>query len=119
MRSIQWSLWLLTLAAPLAAQQTLAPQQPTTPRAPVADTGAFAPLNLPDPNEIRRPNGAPGLAYWQQKVDYTITDTLDTAARSLSGKVTIRYANRSPDRSPFSGSRWTRICFGTGAPGRS
>ena len=103
MYSIRRFIWLLGLAAPLAAQQTstVAPQQPAPQqpsfRAPVADTGAFGPLSLPDPNEMRRPSGAPGTEYWQQKVDYSIAATLDTTARKITGTVTIRYANRSPD----------------------
>lgn len=116
MRSIRWSLVLLFLAAPLAAQQTLAPRQPT-PRAPVADTGAFAPLNLPEPNDIRRPNGAPGSRYWQQKVDYTITATLDTAARSITGRVTIRYANHSPDTLAYLWLQMDQNLFRTGSTG--
>ena len=101
MRAIVRSILFLAVTTPVSAQQTAAPTAPATQapalRAPVADTGAFAPLNLPDPNELRRPNGAPGSAYWQQKVDYSIAATLDTTTRKLTGTVTIRYANRSPD----------------------
>ncbi len=102
-------LWFsLLLVAPLAAQNPPAPPTPAAPgqrpapaqrelRGPVADTGIFSPLPLPEPNDLRRANGSPGRAYWQQRADYVIKATLDTAARRLSGKVTIRYSNNSPD----------------------
>jgi hypothetical protein len=110
--------FLLTclVACPLAAQNPTAPATPPTPptptapaaprppaaqsrplRAPVADTGIFSPLALPDPNLLRRADGSPGPQYWQQRVDYAIRATLDTAAKRLSGHATIRYTNNSPD----------------------
>ncbi|MDH4132535.1 MAG: M1 family metallopeptidase, partial [Gemmatimonadota bacterium] len=73
------------------------PAQPRETRAPVADTGVFSPLPLPPANDLRRANGAPGPRYWQQRADYSIKATLDTAARRLSGQVSIRYTNNSPD----------------------
>ncbi|MGE0355076.1 MAG: M1 family metallopeptidase [Gemmatimonadales bacterium] len=101
-----WSLLLALAAAPLAAQQPVTPPTPPTPRRPVpsvtippavGDTSVFAALALPPGNDIRRPNGEPGPAYWQQRADYTISATLDTAAKALKGTVTIRYTNNSPD----------------------
>ncbi len=102
-------LWFsVLLAAPLAAQNPPAPPTPAAPgqrpaptqrelRSPVADTGIFSPLPLPEPNDLRRANGAPGRGYWQQRADYVVQATLDTTARRLSGKVAIRYSNNSPD----------------------
>lgn len=101
----------LLVVAPLAAQNPPPPPTPAPPggrrpampagprelRAPVADTGIFAPLDLPAPNALRRPNGAPGSGYWQQRADYVIKATLDTTTRRLSGSETIRYTNNSPD----------------------
>jgi hypothetical protein len=77
------------LAAPLAAQQT-------GPRPVVRDTGIFAPLPLRPANRIRTADGRPGPDYWQQKVSYSITATLDTAAKRLSGHERITYRNNSP-----------------------
>ncbi len=107
MRSI---LLALFVATPLAAQNPPTPQAPAPPgpprpaapaqrdlRAPVADTGIFAPAPLPAANDIRRGNGAPGKAYWQQRADYSIRATLDTAKQRIDGSVTIRYTNNSPD----------------------
>ena len=54
-------------------------------------------MDWPGPNEFRSSTGAPGPAYWQQRADYTIDATLDTARRSVSGAVAIRYTNNSPD----------------------
>ena len=71
--------FLLALAAgPLAAQQpdSNAPTQAARPlnlqpalKAPIADTGIFSPIALPQPTEIRRADGAPGPGYWQQRAD--------------------------------------------------
>ncbi len=58
----------------------------------------FAPLTLPDPvNSYRSSNGAPGPQYWQQKVDYDLHASIDTAAKRLTGVETISYTNNSPD----------------------
>ncbi|MFI5207119.1 MAG: M1 family metallopeptidase [Gemmatimonadales bacterium] len=64
---------------------------------PAADTGIFHRLELPAPNAIRTGSGAPGPLYWQQRVDYTITVSLDTAAHRATGHQTVTYHNNSPD----------------------
>ena len=51
----------------------------------------------PTPNEIRRPSGAPGKAYWQQRADYSIDIELDDEKQILTGSETITYFNNSPD----------------------
>ncbi len=78
---------LVLLAAPVAsrAQQS------------AADTSLFRPLDLPAPNQVRTGSGRPGRGYWQQRVDYTIAATLDTATNEITGRQTIRYTNRSPE----------------------
>lgn len=58
---------------------------------------AFAPLDLPAPTDVRAATGAPGEAYWQQRVDYDIEVTLDPGRRTLSGRERITYTNNSPD----------------------
>jgi len=63
----------------------------------VAQPSPFRPLDLPAPNAYRTGSGHPGTAYWQQKVDYHIRATLDTATHQLRGEERIRYANNSPD----------------------
>ena len=105
---------VLLAAAPLAAQNPPAPPTPSLPNAkpatpaqaapsfpvPVTDDGIWQPIVLPTPTSSHQANGAPGKGYWQQKVDYSIKATLDTAARTLSGSLTIRYTNNSPDTLP-------------------
>ena len=80
------------LAAPLAAQS-----RDLT----VADSSPFRPLVLPTPNEQRTGSGRPGPRYWQQRVDYRITSTLDTATHVLRSRETIHYVNNSPDALPY------------------
>jgi hypothetical protein len=58
-------------------------------------------MEWPGPNTIRSASGAPGPDYWQQRADYTIAASLDTAEQRVSGSVTIRYTNNSPDSLRF------------------
>ena len=58
-------------------------------------------MDWPGPNVYRAASGMPGPQYWQQRADYTIVATLDTAAQRVSGTVTIRYTNNSPDTLRF------------------
>ncbi|HEV7367425.1 MAG TPA: M1 family metallopeptidase [Gemmatimonadales bacterium] len=62
-----------------------------------APLSPFRPLLLPGPNEYRSGSGRPGPGYWQQRTDYRIAATLDTAQRRLHGRETIHYTNNSPD----------------------
>jgi hypothetical protein len=86
---------LLVLLTSTLATSTLAAQQSSTDGAP--DTSAFRRLELPDADAMRSASGAPGAAYWQQRVDYVIRATLDTTGRSLRGEERITYTNNSPD----------------------
>jgi Peptidase family M1 domain len=128
---LRLTLVLALVAAPLAsAQQPAAPPTPTIPRAaaaptlsppqlrpPVADTGIFSPLPLPQPNLVRSPDGSPGPRYWQQRVDYSIKATLDTAARTIRGSETIRYTNNSPDTLRFIWMQMDQNLFRPGSTG--
>lgn len=96
---------VLFSAATAGAQQRQArqmPQQtPETLRG-VPDTSIFADLHLyPSPNVYRTGGGRPGVDYWQQRADYDLHATLDTANKSLSGSMTLRYTNNSPDTLKF------------------
>lgn len=51
----------------------------------------------PTPDNVRRPSGAPGSEYWQQKVDYVIKAEVDDQRQLLTGKEKITYLNNSPD----------------------
>jgi hypothetical protein len=81
-----------SLGSPVGAQATL-------PAA--ADSSPFRPLALPAPTEQRTAAGRPGPRYWQQRADYRITATLDTARRELRGRETIHYVNNSPHTLPY------------------
>lgn len=63
---------------------------------------AFNPQFYPYPgNDYRSASGEPGPKYWQNKADYAINATLDTAKHTVSGDVTITYTNNSPDNLKF------------------
>ena len=83
------TLLLLALAGPVRAQT------PDTMLSP------FRSLLLPAPNDVRTGSGRPGHAYWQQRVDYRISATLDPERQELRGQETIHYLNRSPDALPY------------------
>src|SRR4051812_11514671 len=86
----------VALASPLAAQAGAAPR-PNPVAGPdqtgVGDTSMFAPLNLPTGNLYRSGSGTPGPKYWQQRADYDLRGTLDTAAKALHGEMTLKYTN--------------------------
>src|SRR5256885_11203108 len=87
---------MLVLSLVLTALQQPLPPLPSLPPA-RTDTSPFRRLELPAPNLIREGSGLPGPEYWQQRADYTIAVTLDTATHTVAGRETIRYTNHSPD----------------------
>ena len=63
---------------------------------------AFNPQFYPYPgNDFRSASGEPGARYWQNRADYKINATLDTAKHGVSGTVVITYTNNSPDKLRF------------------
>ena len=63
---------------------------------------AFDPQFYPYPgNDFRSASGEPGPQYWQNRADYKINCTLDTATHGISGTVEITYTNNSPDNLRF------------------
>jgi len=88
------TLLLALLAAPAAAAAQGGPGAS-------GDTSIFRPLDLPAPNAYRDATGSPGPMYWQQRADYRIRATLDTASKELSGSETVTYHNASPDTLRF------------------
>ncbi|MES2882811.1 MAG: M1 family metallopeptidase, partial [Bacteroidota bacterium] len=52
-------------------------------------------------NDYRSASGQPGPKYWQNRADYKINCTLDTATHKVSGSVEINYTNNSPDQLKF------------------
>jgi len=62
----------------------------------------FTPTFYPDKStEYRSVNGAPGAKYWQNRADYKLNVTLDTANHRVSGTDVITYTNNSPDGLSF------------------
>ena len=91
-----------TVAVAWCSVASLAAQQPATPasgpiRASTSDTSPFRQLELPTPNAFRSASGMPGPLYWQQKADYDIKVSLDTADHTIHGVETLTYTNNSPD----------------------
>jgi len=57
----------------------------------------FAPYDMEQAvNRYRGGDGMPGPDYWQNRADYVIRATLDPAAHTIKGEVTITYTNASP-----------------------
>jgi hypothetical protein len=54
-----------------------------------------------DPNKYHNASGAPGVEYFQQKVDYLMDIELDDEKSKLYGQETITYTNNSPDPLPY------------------
>jgi hypothetical protein len=87
---------------PLSAQQGAPPANAAKfDRTGVGDTSVFAPLIFGTPSGTRSASGAPGPRYWQNRADYDLHATLDTAAKAVSGEMTLRYTNNSPDTLSF------------------
>src|SRR2546428_3665750 len=86
----------LALVVAVLQQSALAPPSPALPPQ-LGDTSPFRRLVLPTPSLVREGSGRPGPRYWQQRADYTIRATLDTASQSLRGNEAIRYGNSTPD----------------------
>ena len=80
----------------------------------VADTSLFRPLALPTPNAYRSAGGMPGPAYWQNRANYAIEATLDTATKEIRGTARILYENHSPDALDF---LWLQVEQNLFAPG--
>lgn len=63
---------------------------------------AFNPQFYPYPgNDYRSASGEPGPKYWQNRADYKINCSLDTANHRVSEDVEISYTNNSPDNLKF------------------
>lgn len=88
---------LIALAAPLSAQQATPVAPPKFDKTGVNDSSIFAPFSYGAPSATHAASGAPGSRYWQNRADYDLKATLDTASKTVSGEITLRYTNNSPD----------------------
>jgi len=91
----------LALLVLLAGAPVVAQTAPPVPPRSVGDTSIFAPLALPTANPYRAGSGAPGSRYWQNRADYVLAATLDTTERRVTGAMTLKYTNNSPDTLSF------------------
>jgi hypothetical protein len=88
---------------PANAQMASPPTSPssnvrTSADASASDTSIFAPLTAPvSKSDTRLANGASGPKYWQNRADYDLSATLDTATGIINGTMVLRYTNRSPN----------------------
>jgi Peptidase family M1 domain len=80
----------------------------------VADSSPFRALALPAATLTRSASGTPGPRYWQQRADYTLAATLDTATNVLRGTGRIDYVNRSPEALDYV---WVQLDQNLFAPG--
>ncbi|MDT8435866.1 MAG: M1 family metallopeptidase [Gemmatimonadota bacterium] len=92
-------------AAKAPAQTTSSDPDPPETRG-WTEESPFRPLDLPAANRLRTGAGRPGPDYWQQRVDYRLAATLDTAGPLLTGRGVMVYHNRSPEALPF---LWLKI----------
>jgi Peptidase family M1 domain len=76
-------------------------------------------MDWPGPNRVRSASGEPGPDYWQQRADYSIATSLDTATQVVSGTVTIRYTNNSPDTLRFVWLQLDQNLYRAGSKGSS
>lgn len=91
------------LIAATVTPATTSAQSPVQPVKSISDD-PFYPIgsfDWPSVGIYRTATGRPGHAYWQQRADYSINVSLDTINKVLSGSVSIRYTNNSPDNLPF------------------
>ena len=91
---------LMTLGILLTAGvcQAQAPSRPAAISSDYLPQEVFAPgfyANKAQP--FHSSNGAPASNYWQNRADYTIQASLDTASNEMKSTVTIHYTNNSPD----------------------
>jgi hypothetical protein len=74
-------------------------------------------IDWPGPNRYRGSAGVPGPDYWQQRADYTIVTSLDTATTEVSGSVQISYTNNSPDTLRYVWLQADQNLYRTGSKG--
>jgi hypothetical protein len=62
----------------------------------------FPPVFYTDKGNVyRSASGAPGAKYWQNRADYKINVSLDTAQHRVTGTTLVTYTNNSPDGMGF------------------
>ncbi|WP_293301955.1 M1 family metallopeptidase [Pedobacter sp. UBA4863] len=81
---------------------------------------AFSPLfYTQNGNEYRSASGAPGAKYWQNRVDYNISASLDEATNKIKATITITYKNNSPEKLPYLWLQLDQNSFGENSRGQA
>ena len=90
---------LAVMVTVLYGQFALAQEKPASKYVPEE---AFSPLfYTQNGNEYRSASGAPGPKYWQNRVDYNISASLDETTNKVKATITITYKNNSPEKLPY------------------
>jgi hypothetical protein len=93
---------LFAVVIPVFILQTGDAQEPVRDSAKFDQHKVFFPLFYPGGvNEYRSASGMPGPKYWQNRADYKIDVSLDTAKHRIEGTTIISYTNNSPDKINF------------------
>ncbi|MCW3073285.1 MAG: peptidase [Flaviaesturariibacter sp.] len=92
---------IIALLSPVLLSMSVAAQT-TSPTSTYNHREAFNPQFYPQSgNDYRSASGKPGPKYWQNRADYKLACTLDTAAHKVTGTSAIIYTNNSPDDLDF------------------
>jgi hypothetical protein len=92
---------ILTLSLAIGAFSANAQAPDTTPSK-YDQHKVFTPLFYQqNGSQFRTAGGAPSAKYWQNRADYKLNVTLDTAKHRVTGSAVIAYTNNSPDGLPF------------------
>lgn len=93
---------LFAVVIPVFILQIGDAQEPMRDSAKFDQHKVFFPLFYPGGvNEYRSASGMPGPKYWQNRADYKIDVSLDTAGHRIEGTTVISYTNNSPDKINF------------------
>lgn len=90
---------LVVLLTLLCGQLSFAQDKPAAKYVPEEAFGAL--FYTQNGNEYRSASGAPGPKYWQNRVDYNISASLDEATSRVKATITITYKNNSPEKLPY------------------
>ena len=66
---------------------------------------------------MRSADGRPGPDYWQQRADYDIAATLDTARHTIKAHMSLAYTNNSPDTLRFVWMQLDQNLYKSGSAG--
>jgi hypothetical protein len=74
-------------------------------------------MDWPQASRLRSADGRPGPDYWQQRADYDIAATLDTARHTIKAHMALAYTNNSPDTLRFVWMQLDQNLYKSGSAG--